>query len=341
MSYVKNLSVFPKLTAALFIGATCFLSQSALAEDEPSLGSYESYIKAVDAICYASAVTDGKNPPPWNTPVGNLPKDIITISRNNYPDIYDPASNQKFKDGIKAIKGDDQELSGQIALESQNLPLGSQIEKASLLYKERMNSIYACAVLNAKYKIHTRLVKEFKPEGTNIVRNLQKATQQIDALMKQKSCINISKSEGEGSELSVKRSLIRSSTLEYCNYRHYLNYVDYNVKNSLSRVITAEEKSRNKPASASGELDRFPNSEAIATALVDINSRATNEIAHTQQVFDDAFDSYREFEQNYASHILMILIEDRYLVIREYVRDTMNPIGQVIYKALNAESPGK
>jgi len=339
MSHVKP--SYPYIALLCTIFAVVFISQTVVAEEAPPLGSYDSYIKAVDAICYASSVVDGKNPPPWNTPVGNLPKDIITITRNNYPDIYDPNANQKFKDGIQAIRGDDQELSAQIALESQNLPLGSQIEKASLLYKERMNSIYACAVLNAKYKIHKRMLVTYKPEGTNIVRNLQQATQKIDALMKQKKCINISSSEGEGSELSVKRSLIRSSTIEYCNYRHYLNYVDYNVKNSLSRVIEAEEKSRNKPASASGVLDRFPNSESVATALVDINSRATTEIAQTQRVFDDAFDAYREFEQNYASHILMILIEDRYLVIREYVRDSMNPIGQVIYKALNATSPGK
>lgn len=166
-----------------------------VAQDEPLLGSYKSYIKNVDAICYATTVIDGKNPSPWNTPIGNLPKDIITVSRNNYPDLYDPNANQKFQDGMQAIHGDAQELTAQIALEAQNLPLASQIEKASLLYKERMNDIYACAVLNAKYKIHTRLMKTFKTGGTNINRNLQKATQQIDALMNQKKCRNISKEE--------------------------------------------------------------------------------------------------------------------------------------------------
>jgi hypothetical protein len=57
-------------------------------------------------------------------------------------------------------------------------------------------------------------------------------------------------------------------------------------------------------------------------------------------VYDEAFDAYREFEKNYASHVLLVLIEDRYLLLREYLRDTMNPIGQVIYKASNATSTG-
>lgn len=120
-----------------------------------------------------------------------------------------------------------------------------------------------------------------------------------------------------------------------------MQYVDYNVKNQLSRVIEAEEKQRGKQKGKDEEMDRFPNTEAIASSIADVNVRAEREIANTQKVFDDAFDAYREFERNYASHVLLILIEDRYLLIREYLRDTMNPVGQVIYKASNATSTGK
>lgn len=296
-------------------------------------------------MCYEEG---GKKTPPWNTPIGmkqEIPKVLLSIKKIYYPDIFDPKSNEKFKKGIEAVKGMTDELDkldATVALESQNLPLGSQIEMASSLYKERMNAVYACAVLNAKYKIHTRLVKQFKPEGTNIVRKLEQATQKIEAQLTTRGCRNVSKEEGEGSELSVKRSLIRGSIIEYCNYRHYLDYVDFNVRNRLSDVIKTENAMRaartGKPTESN---DRFPSSESIATAIGEIGIRTAGEISHTQRVFDDAFDAYREFEQNYASHILMVLIEDRYLMIREYLRDTMNPIGQVIYKASNAQSKGK
>ncbi len=293
-------------------------------------------------MCYES---DTSKAPPWNTPLGTnqkIPTELLTIKKIYYPDIFDPQSNEKFKKGIEEVKGTQDELQATVALESQNLPLGSQVEKASLLYKERMNAVYACAVLNAKYKIHTRLVKQFKPEGTNIVRKLEQATQQIEAQMTTRGCRNVSKEEGEGSELSVKRSLVRGSIIEYCNYRHYLDYVDFNVRNQLSEVIKNENKMRgSSAANPNAPDDRFPSSESIATAIGDIGNRTTNEIAHTQKVFDDAFDAYREFEQTYGSHILMVMIEDRYLMIREYLRDTMNPIGQVIYKASNAQSTGR
>ena len=171
---------------------------------------------------------------------------------------------------------------------------------------------------------------------------MEQASKQIASRMKEKGCRNLSESSDSGIELSLKRSLIRDTTLEYCNYRHYLAYVDYNVKNKLGDVIQAEEALRTSKKSDSNEpMDRFPNTESIASALAQVSSRAENEIAKTQAVFVDAFDAYREFERNYASHILMVLIEDRYRKIREYLKETMNPIGQVIYQASNAQSSGK
>ncbi len=324
-----------------FALSLCGISLPLWAVDAPGLYTHQSYTESVKTLCYAK----WESAAPWNSPIGSqqeIPKDLIVFPEYFYPDIYDANADKKFREGIDAIKADPLEIQGIIALESQNLPLASQIEKASLVYKERMNALYACAVLNTKYKIHTRLVKEFHPEGTNMVRNLERATQQIESQMKQRGCKNVSKEEGDGAELSMKRSLIRSATMEYCNYRHYLKYVDDNVKNQLSRVIQNEDKLRaQRQADPNAPYERFPSSESLAASLGSVSSRATNEIAHTQRVFDDAFDAYRDFEQTYASHILMVLIEDRYLMIREYLRDTMNPIGQVIYKASNASSKGK
>lgn len=312
----------------------------------PELGSYASYTEAVQKICYEgeSGNGDPQNTPPWNAPLGasGLPEHLLSITRNLYPDIYDPQANQKYKDGISAIRWDSNELIGKLALEAQNMPLWSQIEKASILYKERMNSIYACAVLNTKLKIHTRLIQEFRPQGSNSIQWLEQASKQIASRMKEKGCRNLSESSDSGIELSLKRSLIRDTTLEYCNYRHYLAYVDYNVKNKLGDVIQAEEALRtSKKSDSNAPMDRFPNTESIASALAQVSSRAENETAKTQAVFVDAFDAYREFERNYASHILMVLIEDRYRKIREYLKETMNPIGQVIYQASNAQSSGK
>lgn len=64
--------------------------------EAPDMGSYESYTKAVDAICYAS----GNEAPPWNKPIGGkseVPEPLLSIVRNNYPDIYSPGANTEFQ----------------------------------------------------------------------------------------------------------------------------------------------------------------------------------------------------------------------------------------------------
>jgi hypothetical protein len=206
-----------------------------------------------------------------------------------------------------------------------------------------MNSIYACAVLNTKLRIHKKLMKEFTPSGSNMVSRLNMASQQISARLRDSGCRDLSESWKEWSELSLKRSLIRDTTLEYCNYRHYLSYVDYNVTNRIGDVIKAETAAKKwgKQAQTGSTSLLLPLTESIAQELSNFTTRSASEIAQTQGVFREAFESFREFDRNYASHVLLILIEDRYRVLREYLRDTMNPIGQVIYQASNATSPGK
>jgi hypothetical protein len=121
-----------------------------------------------------------------------------------------------------------------------------------------------------------------------------------------------------------------------------LSYVDYNVSNRIGDVIQAETaaKKSSSPAQTGSTSLLLPLTDSIAQELSNFTARSASEIAQTQGVFREAFESFREFDRNYASHVLLILIEDRYRVLREYLRDTMNPIGQVIYQASNATSPG-
>jgi hypothetical protein len=322
----------------------CFFASSEIfAEWEPAeVGSYQAYKESIQNICYA---TD--NPAiSWNNKSTfgsrDLPETLLSISRNDYPDMFSGNYNKEFEQGIKSVKWNSEDLAALIDSEVENLPLASQIEKSSLLYKERMNAVFGCAVLNTRLRIHKKLSQDFKPSGSNIIRRLEETSGQIEARMKERSCRNVALSWEEGADISLMPALVRSATLEYCNYRYYLGYVDHTVKNRLWNVIQAEEKMRAwwETADPKAIVQRFPSVENAANAIVQASERTQNEIARTRIVYDEAFDAYREFEKNYASHVLLVLIEDRYLLLREYLRDTMNPIGQVIYKASNATSTG-
>lgn len=141
---------------------------------EPEIGSYESYVDSVKKFC---ELRDEKKTIPWV--VGALDQSLIAYNRTLYPDIVDPASDEKFKEMIDSIKGNKDELNGQIALLSQSLPLGSVIEKSAAVYKERMNTLYACAILNTKLRIHNNTIKNFPSSGSNVGKTLEKTTAQI------------------------------------------------------------------------------------------------------------------------------------------------------------------
>jgi hypothetical protein len=49
-----------------------------------------------------------------------------------------------------------------------------------------------------------------------------------------------------------------------------------------------------------------------------------------------AFTAYKEYENNLPAHLLLQIIKEDYIIIREKLQKAMNPIAQVVYKIANA-----
>ena len=47
--------------------------------------------------------------------------------------------------------------------------------------------------------------------------------------------------------------------------------------------------------------------------------------------------AFTEFEKTYASHVVLEFILQDYINLRDSLKQVMNPIGQVIYKASNKQ----
>ncbi len=303
--------------------------------DNVDIGTYDAYKDEVKNFC------ESKDRP-WNSSqVRDTKNPLLKYSSIIYPDITNPNSDAQFTGLLDTTKGSKEELNAILDLQSKYMPLASEIEKSSAIYKERMNSIYACAVLNTKLRIHTKLMDTFRPTGSNIVNRLKQSSDQITRRIDELQCRNIANDGGDGAELSLKKEIIGQTTYEYCNYRHYLYYVDYSVKHRLGDVLSTMKKKKALLNGATDEYDQFKTTDSVAKGLAEVATRADSEIARTRDVYSAAFDSYTDFERNYASHVIMILIEDRYALLRDFLRETMNPIGQVIYLASNATSTGK
>jgi hypothetical protein len=60
------------------------------------------------------------------------------------------------------------------------------------------------------------------------------------------------------------------------------------------------------------------------------------QIDHSYLVFQRAYEEYAYYESNYTMHILLQLLKDEYIVVREKLHNVLTPINQVVYKIKNA-----
>jgi hypothetical protein len=135
------------------------------------------------------------------------------------------------------------------------------------------------------------------------------------------------------SEFSLRKSLLDNTTYQYCNYRQYLYYLDYTSKNTLNTYYASK--------NTLGAEDKNPlkDTSSVAIDIAISANKIVSEIAHTKEVFPQAMVAYTEFEKTYASHIILEFILQDYIDLRDSLKKLLNPIGQVIYKASNAQSP--
>ena len=202
------------------------------------------------------------------------------------------------------------------------------LEKASYVYKEVMSTIYACAVLQAKVHIIENTIK-MDTRKSEITNSLTKQLERTKKSMAEKGC-----TEASQSKISIKTTLLDNTTYQYCNYRQYLYYLEATSKYKMDEYLkTKAEKEAGKSASL---LD---NTESAASYIAGARGKIVAEIAHTKEVFPQAMIAFTEFERTYAPHIILQFILQDYIELRTSLKQLLNPIGQVIYKASNAQSP--
>lgn len=192
-----------------------------------------------------------------------------------------------------------------------------------------MGATYACAVMNAKIRIINTLLTKIPVTQSNLKKQLSDQSKNLRKNFETgKKCREIK----DTSELSVKNSLLDNTTYQYCTYRHYLAYLESASKNSLDAYYNAVKKSNPTPS----VLD---NTDAVAKKMAQSASAIQEEITHSKEVFPQAMVAFTEFERTYASHIILEFILQDYIKLRDSLKQLLNPIGQVIYKASNAQSP--
>lgn len=324
------------LTLAGALSAAVFLNPArgyAATEDtsKPELFSYEgSYKNNVANVCAVA----------WN-PSGSL----VAGKDFTYPDIGNSEDAERYREGVKSVGGDLTRINELLAGNGSTqdpFTFGKDIDRASEVYKERMNGIFACAQINFKIRTHERLlatIRGQKADSGNSAKQIEETTKRLRQEMARRKCADRTATEGKDN-IMLKGDLLRQSTYEYCNYRHYLQYVKSNAQSRLAKMIDAEQKRvAEKNANAQEGEIKTTTSEALAGNVMKVAGSIDREIAHTREVFPQAMVAYNEFERTYASHVVALFVLEDYMLLRDSLKRVMNPLGQLIYKASNAQSP--
>lgn len=199
------------------------------------------------------------------------------------------------------------------------------LDQAKKVYLETQNTIYNCLVLKTKIRIWENVIKQIKNVNRGNVPT--KIENQIEIFKKELS--NRQCNQPSNKELTEKQILLQNVTYHYCNYRLYLNYLNnfsqYNVsaKSVSSQLKTPWE-------------DKIDTNKLHANIIKqwDIIGK---EAAHAKEVYNISFYAFKELENTYWTHIMLLLIYDDYAQIRSNLEKVLAPISQLAYKIPQAQ----
>lgn len=195
------------------------------------------------------------------------------------------------------------------------------ITKAVDKYKTDMNSIYKCAVIDSQ-KNSLNIISTKLPNSSSVKeqinQSIEKQKSKLDIQFKDAWCANIDK------YIVIKKNILDQTTYETCRYSYYMDYLK-TYYDDFSKTATT--------------WDTTPKSiEYYVSYQNTYTSRIDYEIQRAYDVFPIAYHAYTEYENNFPIHLLLEVIKQDFIVLREKFYEVISPINQVVYKISNAMS---
>ncbi len=201
------------------------------------------------------------------------------------------------------------------------------LEIAKNTYRKNMDWIYNCATSVSNYRALEFLKTLTWQNGE--LKDFENIIEQ-----KQAEIININNQNWENWKCKIndsrqnsiiKSSVLRQTTYEMCKYNYYLEYLK-EVNDNISKL----------DKSIIEDIENWVWIRQILTIQNNKINSINNEIENTYKTFPVAFKAYSEYENYITVNILLELVREDYLVFREQLHKTLNPINQVVYKISNA-----
>lgn len=194
------------------------------------------------------------------------------------------------------------------------------IKKVISIYKENMNSIYKCALIQVQKNSLLNVKPLLKLDKTweiwkAIWIKIDELNNKLDIISKSNKCLWIDKET-----TSNKLSILKQTTYITCDFAFYSEYLKDYYKNTWNTQEDQEEFS------------------SIETSKKILNSSNSidKELQQALKIFPIAYHAYSEYENNFPIHFLLELIKEDYNILRSKLHEVINPINQVGYKIMNA-----
>lgn len=199
----------------------------------------------------------------------------------------------------------------------------SDFENAKKIYIENQNGIYSCAIIKLQYNtlfiIKDKLSKIDKTWTlkSKIDKKIKLKIDKLKNLYKKRKCVFPLEKWSNKDSIYFKKILLKESSYEFCKYSFYLEFLDKQSK----------------------EIDKKDTTTAqLAKSYKEKQDWLSNEMKHSWEVFNMVFSTYIDYENNYPVHLLLELIKEDFIVLREKLNEALSPITQVSSKISNAMS---
>jgi hypothetical protein len=248
-----------------------------------------------------------------------------------------------------AIKADIASLASDDCMKDQNITIDTiqgfpglkTVEIARKKYRCAMDRIFGCGIVSSRLIISRDLLRKVKLKFPSANSEIQKKIdQEVKKLEAQYSKLSCRENSAQGWEQesrdTVTRRIINSSTKQYCHFVTYLSYLDSNMNKGNANLMNIE-----SAVTLGAPVKIDTNSAGWLRDITFRQSQIQREIARARYTLPRAMDAYRESSKTYGVHIMLLIIYDDYLKVRENLSTYMNAFSQLYEKLNNAQNANK
>jgi hypothetical protein len=288
--------------------------------------SYEAYEKRVKETCETDK--------PWAEKKewwGN----IVAIPK--YSELTKVAIEKRIQNIVNAQRSPEEQERIERDLEIgriANLETFKVLEVARVDYRTAMNNVFGCAVIQSREDMLKNLIneisKKYPTPQTEIKEKLRIEWEKLKIQKDNLSCID--QSWEKNTPQSTR--LVNSSIRQYCHYDAYLRYLRSYLDKENTKMLELESSIGKAP----GEKIVLPtNTEVWTREIAKRSEYISSEIARAKLVLPRALEAFREMERTYRMHLMLVIIYDDYLRLRDNLSTYFNAVTQLMEKMLNAQ----